>query len=61
MDALRIPPHIGERILAHRQPTLARIYSVYEHEDEKREALQRWSTRLLSIVGDNVVPLLRAS
>jgi integrase len=61
MDALKIPPHIGERILAHRQPSLTRIYSVYQHEAEKREALDCWSTRLLAIVGDNVVPLRQAS
>jgi integrase len=60
MSALRIEPHVAERCLAHRQPTLVRTYDLYDHEDAKREALERWATRLASIVGDNVVPLRSA-
>jgi len=57
LSALRVEPHVAERCLGHRQGGIIRVYDLHDHEPEKRDALERWATRLLSIVGDNVVPL----
>jgi integrase len=57
MSALRVEPHIAERCLAHRQGGISKVYDLWQFADEKREALAQWATRLLAIVGDNVVPL----
>jgi integrase len=60
MSQLRIEPHIAERCLGHRQGGISKVYDLWQFADEKREALERWAARLLSIVTpppDNVVPL----
>jgi integrase len=60
LSALRVEPHIAERCLAHRQRGISKVYDLWQFADEKREALARWSARLLAIVGDNVVPIRKA-
>jgi integrase len=48
-----IPPHIRERLLAHAQPGIERVYDVFEYAAEKLEGLQLWHERLASIVEPN--------
>jgi integrase len=62
LSALRIEPHVAERILGHRQGGIGRVYDLWQFADEKREALQAWASRLLAIVEpptDNIVPMRR--
>jgi integrase len=60
LSTLGVAPHIAELCLAHKQPGLARTYDLHRFDKEKRDALNAWETRLLSIVEPpppNVVPL----
>jgi integrase len=57
LSALRVERDVAEMVLAHRQRGIVRTYDLFDHEPAKREALAAWATRLLAIVGDNVVQL----
>jgi integrase len=57
LSGLRVDRTVAEMILAHRQPGIVRTYDLDAHEGEKREALAAWATRLLAIVGDNIIHL----
>jgi integrase len=50
LSSLGVAPHICELCLAHRQPGLARTYDLHRFDKEKRDALNAWEARLLSIV-----------
>ena len=58
---LGIPEIISERVLNHApRNILAKIYNHHDYADEKRDALERWATRLREIIEpppDNVVRL----
>lgn len=47
---MKIEERVREAVLAHRPPTITGTYNVHEYEDEKREALKLWTSRLMSIV-----------
>ncbi|MDR7147070.1 tyrosine-type recombinase/integrase [Rhizobium sp. BE258] len=63
MASLKIGPHVVEAILNHSSGEIsgvAAIYNRHSYEDEKREALDKWESYLLQIVGEttsNVVSL----
>jgi integrase len=62
LSALRISDEVREAVLAHVRPGIKAVYDRYAYLDEKREALELWSARLLSIVAlapANVVALKR--
>ena len=45
-----VPEIIAEKVLNHAERNvLARIYNRHEYADEKRQALERWATRLREI------------
>ena len=46
LAALKIEPHIAERVLNHAQPGVAGIYDRHTYLDEKRAALEKWATHL---------------
>ena len=56
-----IPEIIAEKILGHAERNvLAKIYNRYQYTDEKKNALERWGTRLREIIDpppENVVRL----
>ncbi len=58
---LGIPEIIAEKVLNHAERNvLAKIYNRYEYAAEKRDALERWATRLREIIEpapENVVRL----
>jgi integrase len=43
---LKIAPHIAERVLNHAQERIPGTYDVHDYLEEKREALEKWATRL---------------
>jgi integrase len=50
LSALRIPHNVAESVLAHRPPGIVGVYDTHEYLDEKREALEAWAQRVMSIV-----------
>ncbi|WIW43847.1 integrase arm-type DNA-binding domain-containing protein [Bradyrhizobium sp. 62B] len=67
MASIRVPPHVVEAVLNHVsgfRSGVAGVYNVYEYEDEKREALERWASHLDRLVGtdsaSNVVSIWEA-
>ena len=60
---LGITPFIGELVIGHTQKGVHAVYDLHRYEKEKRDALERWERRLLSILEPappNVVPLEKA-
>ena len=60
---LGITPFIGELVIGHAQKGVHAVYDLHRYEKEKRDALERWERRLLSILEPappNVVPLEKA-
>jgi hypothetical protein len=54
---------VRELVIAHAKPGLHKVYDRHSYEAEKRECLDLWSKRLMSIAappdGANVVPFVR--
>jgi integrase len=68
MARLRIAPHVIEAVLNHvsgAKASVADIYNVYQYEDEKKAALERWASHVEGVVSgrpvSNVVSIGRAS
>jgi integrase len=60
LSRLRIDHDVKEAVLAHVKPGVVGTYDRYDLADEKREALEKWATRLRDIVQpapDNVVKM----
>lgn len=53
---LRVPPHIAERVLNHAQEKIPGTYDVHDYLDEKRAALDHWSTHLESLAAAPAAP-----
>lgn len=53
MAALKVPPHIIEKVLNHRSGEIsgvAAIYNRHGYDEEKREALQKWQESLTAAI-----------
>ena len=50
LTRLRVDYEVKEAVLAHAKVGLAGTYDVYDHADEKRDALERWGAFVRSIV-----------
>jgi integrase len=46
LSALKVEPHIAERVLNHAQPGVEGVYDRHAYLDEKREALDKWAAHL---------------
>ncbi len=66
LSALDVPDHIAEAALGHGRKGIARTYDTFKYLPQIREALERWSAKLRTIVAptsptpvvpDNVVAL----
>jgi hypothetical protein len=61
LSALRVPHNVAEAILAHQPAGIVGTYDAHSYADEKREALEAWAQKLMSIVNPvpsaKVVPL----
>lgn len=51
LSALKIEPHIAERVLNHIQPGVAGVYDRFAYLNEKREALEKWAKHLEQLAG----------
>jgi integrase len=64
LSALPVQDLVRELVIAHAKPGLHQVYDLHAYQDEKRECLELWQRRLLSIVappeGKNVLPLRAA-
>jgi integrase len=49
LGRLKIPPHIAERVVNHKQEKIEGTYDLHEYLDEKREALDKWAEHLRSL------------
>src|SRR5262249_28912886 len=59
LSELRIPTEVAEAVIGHKKRGLTAVYDLFEYQDEKRDALERWGARLHAIVEAppaNVVP-----
>jgi integrase len=50
LASLGVSPFIAELILGHQQKGVHAVYDIHRYEIEKREALERWASRLRDIV-----------
>lgn len=64
LSSLKIKPHVAELCLNHSLGAIIDVYDQFTYLDERREALEKWSTKvqlILGKAGDNVVPLERSA
>jgi integrase len=52
LSKLGVQPHIAELVLNHSVKGLQATYDVYQYIEEKADALERWSERLMAIAED---------
>ena len=50
LSRLRVPSHIGERVTAHLPGGIQAVYDQWEYLDEKRQALEQWSSYVMSLI-----------
>src|SRR5262249_27860832 len=50
LSGLRVPSEVAELIVGHGKKGIERVYNLHEYEDEMREALAQWATKLNTIV-----------
>jgi integrase len=50
LSMLRVHPEVAEALLAHVKPGIKGVYDRYDFLEERRAALELWSTRLRSII-----------
>jgi integrase len=63
MARLKVPPHVVEKILNHRDGVIsgvAAIYNQFDYRDECAEALEKLGEFVVSLAAPKVVPLRRA-
>ena len=49
LSRLKVEPHIGERVLNHKQGKIAGTYDLHAYLDEKRAALEKWAAHLKAL------------
>jgi integrase len=50
LSALPVPDLVRELVIAHAKPGLHKVYDQHKYDAEKRQALDLWSARLMTIV-----------
>ncbi len=56
LSTLQVPPHVAEMVIGHQQQGIVAVYDLHRYDAEKREALEKWEARLLSIVAPEPEP-----
>jgi hypothetical protein len=62
LGRLQVPVFIAELCIGHQQSGVHGVYDLHRYEDDKRDALERWASKVRSIVEPppkNVVELAR--
>lgn len=63
MTSMCIPRLVVSRILNHVEPGITGVYGRHSYDAEKRDALERWGHKVMSVIGEGepakVVPLRR--
>jgi integrase len=60
LASLGVTPFIAELVIGHQQQGVHRVYDVHRYQTEKRDALERWASKLRTIIEPppaNIVPL----
>ena len=58
---LRMPPHIRSAVLGHKRAGITDgVYSIYDYDDEKREALEAWAAQLHEYLSGGKVVAMKA-
>lgn len=52
LSALKVEPHVAERVLNHVQPGVAGVYDRFAYLEEKRQALEKWAAHLKALSAD---------
>ncbi len=52
LSELKVPPHVAEQVIGHRQKGIHAVYDLHSYDAEKRDALLRWEGLLLNIIGE---------
>lgn len=52
LSALKVPPHIAELVIGHKQTGIHAVYDLHSYDDEKRAALTLWEAMLMELVGE---------
>jgi integrase len=63
LSSLGVSPFIAELVIGHQQKGVHKVYDVHRYQAEKRDALERWASRLRTIIVPppaNVVPIKAA-
>jgi integrase len=55
LSRLKVQRHIAELVIGHAVGGIEAVYDVWEYQDEKRDALERWATFLTGLTSPNVV------
>ena len=50
LSALRIPQHVAELMIGHKQGGIVAVYDVHRYQAEMRAGFEQWAARLLRIV-----------
>jgi integrase len=50
LASLGVSPFIAELVIGHQQKGVHKVYDVHRYESEKRDALERWASKLRAIV-----------
>jgi len=50
LSALQVPPLVAEIVIGHRLQGIQAVYDLHSYANEKRDALEQWAHRLISIV-----------
>ena len=50
LSSLGVTPFIAELVIGHQQKGVHKVYDVHRYQSEKREALERWASKLRSII-----------
>ena len=64
LSRLGVDDVTAELVIGHIQQGMQKVYDQYDRIDERTEALQRWGSDVISVVGesdDNIVPMSRGS
>jgi integrase len=49
LSSAGVLPVVAELVIGHKQQGIAAVYDLHRYDDEKRDALKRWETKLLSV------------